>query len=206
MIDSSRYSGRALNSLQRTRASSQSSKRVTPKGSYQSGHIRMVIWKWSHQSCHCKVVTSEWSYENCHIKGVTVKWSDQSSHIKVVTSSVCMFGKSFNVSVISANAGSVPLEQVEQTVARSKKPQMHPLLAHHKMIIVCDDKMTMLTLFLTAFFVSFKCGVMGGRFQNWLGTSDWCQAKGFTTFWYLESVLVTFQVVRQIFTPVCKGT
>ena len=86
-----------------------------------------------------------------------------------------MFGKSFNVSVISANAGSVLLEQVEQTVARSKKPQMHPLLAHHKMIIVIEfamTKMKMLTLFLTAFFVSFKCGVMGGRFQNWLGTSD----------------------------------
>ena len=86
-----------------------------------------------------------------------------------------MFGKSFNVSVISANAGSVLLEQVEQTVARSKKPQMHPLLTNHKMIIVIKfvmAKMTMLTLFLPAFFVSFKCGVMGGRFQNWLGTSD----------------------------------
>ena len=118
------------------------------------------------------MVTSDWSYENGKIKVVTSKWSNESGHFKVVTSNLCMFGKSFNVSVISANAGSVLLEQVEQTVPRSKKPQMHPLLAHHKMIIVCDDKMTMLTLFLTAFFVSFKCGVMGGRFQNWLGTSD----------------------------------
>ena len=42
-----------------------------------------------------------------------------------------IFGKCFNGSVrcANANAGSVPLEQGEQTVARSKKPQMHPQCA-----------------------------------------------------------------------------